>query len=103
MAQSLATTPLLLPTKHTYTHQLGHPGGQTRFGNEAPPKAQGVNSCTEGCVLWSQHLRKGEGRWAKKEGVSGPDGSEEGRWGEVVRTQEMRKLRMTPKGTKSIK
>ena len=54
-------------------------------------------------MLWSQHLRRWEGQWAEKEGVSGPDGSEEGRWGEVVRTQEMRKLRMTQKGTKSRK
>ena len=23
-----------------------------------PPEAQGVHSCTEGCVLWSQHLRR---------------------------------------------
>ena len=38
------------------------PGGQTRFGKEeASPEAQGVNSCTEGCVLWSQHLRRREG------------------------------------------
>ena len=43
-------------------------------------------SCTEGCVLWSQHLRRWEGWWAEKEGVSGPDGSEEGKWGEVVDT-----------------
>ena len=31
------------------------------FGNKAPPEAQGVNSCTEGCVLWRQHLRRWEG------------------------------------------
>ena len=62
-----------------------------------------MNSCTEGCVLWSQHLRRQEGQWAEKEGVSGPDGSEEGKWGEVVRTQEMRKLRKIRKGTKSRK
>ena len=43
------------------------------------------------------------GWWAEKEGVSGPDGSEEGKWGEVVRTQEMRKLRKIRKGTKSRK
>ena len=43
----------------------------------------------------------GRGQWAEEEGVSDPDGSEEGRWGEVVRTQETRKLRMTQKGTKS--
>ena len=62
-----------------------------------------MNSCTEGCVLWSQHLRRQEGQWAEKEGVSGPDGSEEGKWVEVVRTQETRKPRMTGKGAKSIK
>ena len=46
--------------KHTPTKAL--PGGQTRFGKEeASPEAQGVNSCTEGCVLWSQHLRRREG------------------------------------------
>ena len=54
-------------------------------------------------MLWSQHLRRWEGRWAEKEGVSGPDGSEEGKWGEVVRTQETRKARMIRKGTKSRK
>ena len=70
------------------------------LGNEAPPEAQGVNSCTEGCVMWSQHLRR---QWAEKEGVSGPDGSEEGKWGEVVRTQEMGKPRMTRKREKSRK
>ena len=48
-------------------------------------------------------LGGGRGRWAETEGVSGPDGSEEGRWGEVVRTQEMRKPRMTRKGPKSRK
>ena len=45
----------------------------------------------------------GRGRWTEKEGVSGPDGSEEGKWGEVVRTQETRKPRMTRKGAKSRK
>ena len=43
------------------------------------------------------------GERAEGEGVSGPDGSEEEKWGEVVRTQEIRKLRMTQKGTKSRK
>ena len=43
------------------TQQLRHPEGQTHFGNEAPPKAQRVISCTEGCVLWSRHLRRREG------------------------------------------
>ena len=62
-----------------------------------------MNSCTKGCVLWSQHLRRWEGWWAEKEGVSGPDGSEEGKWGEVVRTQETRKPWMTRKGAKSRK
>ena len=51
--------PSLPPQKHTATKA---PGGQTHFGNEAPPEAQGVNSCTKGCVLWSQHLRRWEGR-----------------------------------------
>ena len=45
----------------------------------------------------------GRGRWTEKEGVSGPDGSEEGKWGEVVRTQEMGKPMMTRKGPKSRK
>ena len=62
-----------------------------------------MNRCTEGCVLWSQHLRRWEGWWAEKEGVSGPDGSEEGKWGEVVRKQETRKPRMNRKGAKSKK
>ena len=62
-----------------------------------------MNSCTEGCVLWSQHLRRREREWAEKEGVSGPDGSEEEKWGEVVRTQETRKPRMTRKGAESRK
>lgn len=43
------------------------------------------------------------GWWAEKEGVSGPDGSEEGRWGEVVRTQETRKPRMNGRGAKNKK
>ena len=85
------SSPALPPTSPNKTL----PGGQTHFGNEAPPEAQRVISCTEGCVLWSQHLRRGEGWWAEKEGVSGPDGSEEGKWGEVVRTRETRKPRMT--------
>ena len=51
------SSPALPPTSPNKTL----PGGQTHFGNEAPPEAQGVNSCTEGCVLWSQHLRRGEG------------------------------------------
>ena len=59
---SYLPTPLNSPS-HT---SKALPGGQTRFGNEAPPEAQGVNSCTEGCVLWSQHLRRW---WAEKEGV----------------------------------
>ena len=93
----LAPIPIypLHPQSQTHTPTKAPPRGQTRFGNEAPPEAQGVNSCTEGCVLWSQHLRRWEGRWAEKEGVSGPDGSEEGKWGEVVRTRETRKPRMT--------
>ena len=92
--------PSLPPQKHTATKA---PRGQTHVGNEAPPEAQGVNSCTEGCVLWSQHCRRREGWWTEKEGVSGPDGSEEGKWGEVVRIQETRKPRMTRKGAKSRK
>ena len=51
-------------------------------------------------MMWSQQLRR---QWEEKEGVSGPDGSEEGKWGEVVRTQEMGKPRMTRKGEKSRK
>ena len=48
-------------------------------------------------------LGRGRGLWAEKEGVSGPDGSEEGKWGEVVRTQETRKPRMNRKGEKNRK
>ena len=86
--QYLITHPTPNPPTHTPTKTP--PGGQTCFGNEAPPEALGVNSCTEGCVLRSQHLRTwwGGGGRAEKEGGSGPDGSEEGRWREVVRTQE---------------
>ena len=43
----------------------------------------------------------GRGQWAEEEGVSGPDGSEEGRWGEVVRTQEMRNQGWPEKGQKA--
>ena len=45
-------------------------------------------------------LGGGRGRGAEKEGVSGPDGSEEEKWGEVVRTKEMRKPRMNARGEK---
>ena len=48
-------------------------------------------------------LGGGREQWAEKEGVSGPDGSEEGKWGEVVRTQETRKPRVTRKWAKSKK
>lgn len=37
-------------------------------------------NCTEGCVLWSQHLRRWEGWWAEGR-VSGPDGPEEEKMG----------------------
>ena len=60
-AHCLATHPHS-QTHHTYTR------GQACFGNEVPPEAPGMNSCTEGCVLWSQHLR----RW---EGVVGREGT----------------------------
>ena len=76
---------------------------QTHFGNEAPPEAQGVKSCTEGCVLWGQHLRRWEGavgrggrslrsRWIRrrKMGRGGQDTGDE-------------KPRMTRKGAKSRK
>ena len=43
------------------------------------------------------------GERAEGEGVSGPDGSEEGRWRVVIRTQEMRKPRKNRKGPKSRK
>ena len=45
----------------------------------------------------------GGGGGQEKEGVSGPDGSEEGKWGEVVRTQETRKPRMIRQGAESRK
>ena len=51
-----------LPTSTPQFHQLRyHQHVQTRFGNEAPPEAQGVNSCTEvsqeaGQVVWYSHL-----------------------------------------------
>ena len=96
----LVLTPNPNRFQHTHRPTKAPPGGQTCFGNEAPLEAQGVNSCTEGCTRWSQHLRRW---WAEKERVSGPDGSEEGKWGEVVRAQEMGKPRMTRKGAKSRK
>ena len=48
---------------HIHTPTKAPPRGQTRFGNKVPPEAEGVNSCTEGCVLWS-HEKEGrrEGR-----------------------------------------
>ena len=49
------------PNPHTHTPTKAPPGAQACFGCEAPPEAQGVNSCTEGCVMWSQHLRRWEG------------------------------------------
>ena len=48
-------------------------------------------------------LGGGRGLWVEKEGISGPDGSEEGKWEEGVRTQETRKSRTTRKGAKSRK
>lgn len=40
----------------------------------------------------------GRAEAAEEEGVSGPDGSEEGRWEEVVRTQKVRKQRQSEWG-----
>ena len=71
--------------------------------NEAPPEAQGVTAAQRAVCCGVSSSGVGRGRWAEKEGVSGPDGSEEGKWGEVVRTQEIRKLRKIRKGTKSRK
>ena len=69
------------------------------LGNEAPPEAQGVNSCTDGCVLWSQHLRR-LGQRRKGSQVLMDQKKENGeRWW----TQETRKLRMIRKGPKSRK
>ena len=39
----------------THLYQLRHSQGDRQ---PEPPEAQGVHSCTEGCVLWSQHLRR---------------------------------------------
>ena len=100
--KSLATHPHSQPSPRPHL-QIRHCQGDRHTLNEASLEAQGVNRCTEGCVLWSQHLRRWEGWWAEKEGLSGPDGSEEGKWGEVVRKQETRKPRMTRKGAKSKK
>ena len=41
--------------------------------------------------------------WAEKERVSGPDGSEEGRWGDIIKTQEMRNPKIIRKRAKSRK
>ena len=43
------------------------------------------------------------GQRAEKEGVSGPDGSEEGKCGEVIRTQEIRNPTMIRKKSKRRK
>ena len=88
---------------HKCIYNYGTTRRQTHFGNEAPPEAQGVKSCTEGCVLWGQHLRRWEGavgrggrslrsRWIRrrKMGRGGQDTGDE-------------KPRMTRKGAKSRK
>ena len=75
-----------LPTK-------APPGGQTSFGNGAPLEAQGVTTAQRAVCCGVSTLGGGRGRWAEEEGVSSPDGSEEGRWEEVVRTQKVRKQR----------
>lgn len=49
------------PQTHIHTPTEAPPGAQAYFGCEAPLEAQGVNSCTEGCVTWSQHLRRWDG------------------------------------------
>ena len=48
-------------------------------------------------------LGGGRGWWTGKEGVSGPDGSEEGRWGDIIKTQEMRNPKIIRKRAKSRK
>ena len=48
------------PQTHIHTPMKAPPGAQACLGCEAPPEARGVNSCTEGCVMWSQHLRRWE-------------------------------------------
>lgn len=46
--------------------------GTGSFGNKSPPEAQGRKSCTEGCVMCIQHLRRwGGGSGAEKGEVSG--------------------------------
>ena len=51
--------PSYLHSPHSaYLYQLRHSQGDRQ---PEPPEAQGVNSCTEGCVLWSQHLRRRDG------------------------------------------
>ena len=51
--------PRYLHSPHSaYLYQLKHSQGDRQ---PEPPEAQGVNSCTEGCVLWSQHLRRQDG------------------------------------------
>ena len=69
----------------------------------SPPMGDGCRITQRAVCCAVSTLGGRRGRWARKGGVSGPDGSEEGRWGEVVRTQERRKARMTGTGAKSRK
>ena len=78
------------------------PGEQTGFGNEAPPEAQRVISCTEGCAVESAPLEGGGGGGQRrKESQVLMDQKKEN--GERWWTQEKIKLRMIRKGPKSRK
>ena len=86
-----------LPSLSKKTHRQlptkAPPSGQTSFGNEAPREAEGVTTAQRAVCCGVSTLGGGRGRWAEEEGVSSPNGSEEGRWEEVVRTQKVRKQR----------
>ena len=78
--------PSLSKKTHRQLPSKAPPGGQTSFGNEAPLEAQGVTATQRAVCCGVSTSGGGRGRWTEMEGVSGPDGSEEGKWGEVVRT-----------------
>ena len=97
----------MLPTltpKPRNTQQLRHPQGDRQPLAVRPLQRPRVSTAAQRAVCYGfSTLGGGRWWWTEKEGVSGPEGSEEGKWGEVVRIQEMRKPRMTRKGVKSRK
>lgn len=80
-APSLATPPHPPPTHPpTHTHTKAQAGWEACFGNEAPREAQGMNSCKDGCGLWSSaplEVGAGEVGAEKKEVLGLPRKREE--------------------------